>query len=312
MEKLKDVTIAVLLAVGFLAVPSVSFAENPMRITTEENVVSICEGRRVLLDYRYRDVPFKPYVQRLFSPQGVNVLRDAPADHLHHHALMFAVAVDGVNFWEEHKEAGRQVHRRLGDVKIDKPHYVPHAAFTERLDWVNPRSEELLLKERRTVEVCRLNEPEVTLLGWQSEFELPPGKESVTLTGSHYFGLGMRFVKSMDTGGEFRNASGKTGDVVRGSEQLVRSPWCAYTADANGKPVTVAMFGDPGNLRHPALWFNMTEPFAYLAATLNLHKEPLKITSDKPLVLRYAVALWDGRVENNRIDQVYRWWTKNK
>jgi hypothetical protein len=311
MEKLKDVAIVLLLAVGSLAVPNASFAENPMRITMEENVVSICEGQRVLMHYRHEDVPFKPYVQQLFSPQGVNILRDAPADHLHHHALMFAVAVDGVNFWEEHKEAGRQVHRRLSDVKVDKRDDVPHVAFTEQLDWINPSSKELLLKEHRTIEVCRLNKPGVTFLGWQSEFELPPAKESVTLTGSHYFGLGMRFVKSMDTGGEFRNADGKTGDVVRGSEQLVRTPWYAYTADANGKPVTVAMFGHPDNLRHPTPWFTMTEPFAYLAATLNLHKEPLKVTSDKPLVLRYAVALWDGRVENNRIDQIYRWWIKN-
>ena len=52
----------------------------------------------------------------------------------------------------------------------------------------------------------------------------------------------------------------------------------------------------------------MTSPFAYLAATLNLHKEPLEVTSDKPLVLRYAVAVWDGRIDKGQIDQVYRRW----
>ncbi|MHC4656117.1 MAG: DUF6807 family protein, partial [Planctomycetota bacterium] len=62
-------------------------------------------------------VPFKPYVQQLFSPAGVNILRDAPADHLHHHALMFAVKVNGVNFWEETPTAGKQLHKFFTDVK---------------------------------------------------------------------------------------------------------------------------------------------------------------------------------------------------
>ncbi|GAH89700.1 unnamed protein product, partial [marine sediment metagenome] len=61
-------------------------------------------------------------------------------------------------------------------------------------------------------------------------------------------------------------------------------------------------------LRHPTQWFTMTKPFAYLSATLNLHKEPLKVTSDKPLILRYAVAVWDGRVKTEQIPRLYQQW----
>jgi len=311
MEKFKSTTVIFLLAIGFLAVSDTTFAENPMRITMEEDIVSVYADQRVLLRYRYEDVPFKPYVQQLFSPRGFNVLRDAPADHLHHHALMFAVAVDGVDFWEEQQAPGRQVHRSFTDVKIGKHGDVPHAGFTEQLDWVNPRSQELLLKEYRTIKVCQPNNFKATVLSWQSSFAVPSGKDSATLTGSHYFGLGMRFLKSMDVGGQFRNAEGKAGDVVRGDERLVRAKWCAYTAKANGKVVTVAMFGHPDNPRHPTLWFTMTKPFAYLSATLNLHKEPLKVTSDRPLTLRYAVVVWDKRVENKQIERTYNWWVNN-
>ncbi len=312
MEKFKSVTIIFLLAIGFFAVSDTTFAENLMRITTEENIISVYTGDSVLMRYHYRDVPFKPYVQQLFSPRGVNVLRDAPSDHLHHHALMFAVAVDGVNFWEEQQAPGRQVHQSLAEVKIGRRNDVPGAGFTEQLNWFNPRNQELLLKESRTIEICQLDEFKTTLLNWQSTLAVPSGKESVTLTGSHYFGLGMRFMKSMDTGGQFRNAAGKAGDVVRGDEQLVQARWCSYSAEANGKLVTVAMFGHPDNLRHPTLWFTMTKPFAYLSATLNLHREPLKVTSDKPLVLRYAAAVWDNRVENEQIENVYNWWVNSK
>ena len=318
MGRFKRNTIIVIFIVGLLlfAVLHPAFAGSPMQLTTQENIVSVHADERVLLRYRYKNVPFKPYVQQLFSPRGFNVLRDAPADHLHHHGLMFAVTVDGVNFWEERQAPGRQVHRAFADVGIDRRDGVPLARFTERLDWINPRSGELLLEESRTIEVCHLKEPEVTLLAWQSKFEPPQGKKSVTLTGAHYHGLGMRFLrdparrepKSMDVGGQFFNAAGKPGSVVRGNERLVRATWCAYTASANGAPVTIAMLGHPDNERHPAVWFTMTKPFAYLSAALNLHKQPLKITSDKPLVLRYAVVLWDEQVKVDQVDRLYRRW----
>ncbi len=309
MSKYKNVVVGLTLAAGF-AVNAVS-AEDPLRVTVESDAASIYEGQRVLLRYRYDNVPFKPCVQQLFSPQGVNILRDSPADHQHHHALMFAVAVDGVNFWEEQKEPGRQMHRRFGEVKIGKSVDEPRAGFTEQLDWINPRSKELLLKEDRTVEIRRMSGVDVTLLSWQSNLAVPPGKDSVVLAGSHYFGLGMRFVESMDVKGQFRNAEGKTGEVVRGDERLTPANWCAYSAEANGKPVTVAMFGHPDNVRGPASWFTMTKPFAYLSATMNLHKEPLKVVSDKPLVLRYAVALWDGPVADEQISRIYQQWIRS-
>ena len=308
MERFRNVIFLLLLIMGLFALSGAATAKEPMRIAMEANSVSFYQGQRSLLCYRYEDVPFKPYVQQLYSPGGINVLRDAPHDHLHHHALMYAVAVDGVNFWEEQTEPGRQQHKRFGDMRIDKNGGAPNAGFTEQIDWINPRSRELLLKERRTIKVCQLNDIKATILSWQSGFAVPSGKKSMTLTGSHYFGLGMRFLESMDKGGEFLNAAGQTGDIVRGAERLARADWCAYTAKADGKTVTIAMFGHPENQRHPTHWFTMTTPFAYLAATLNLHKEPLEVTSDKPLELRYAVAVWDGRTDKGKIDQVYQQW----
>jgi hypothetical protein len=124
----------------------------------------------------------------------------------------------------------------------------------------------------------------------------------VTLTGSTYFGLGMRFVVSMDKGGQFVNADGKTG--VSGTNNA-RSAWCAYSASADGKPVTVAMFDSPGNPRHPATWFTMDQGFAYLSATLDLSRQPLTIEPGKPLKLRYHVAVWDGKVDAAKIAAVY-------
>jgi Family of unknown function (DUF6807) len=310
MKEFDKVVLILCLVAGVVATANAAGAQ-PMRITLDADTLSIYQGGRVLLHYRYENVPFKPYVKELFSPQGVNILQDAPPGHPHHHGLMFAVAVDGVNFWEEQKAPGRQEHLRFSQVKVGKSDETPCAGFTEHIDWINPRSKKLLLKEQRSVEIMQVKDADVTLLSWQSRLAVPPGKDSVVLTGSHYFGLGMRFVASMDVKGRFRNAAGKAGEVVRGDERLTPANWCAYSAEANGKPVTAAMFGSPDNVRHPTLWFTMAKPFAYMSATMNLYREPLKIASDKPLVLRYAVALWDGAVTDEQISRIYEQWIQN-
>jgi len=306
MRRFKNIPVVVLLAA--LAIPNASAAEKPMRITVEPATLSIGDGADVLMRYRYQDVPFKPCVQQLFTPDGINILRDSPSDHKHHHALMFAIAVDGLNFWEEQKEPGRQVHRSFTDTRVEEAGDLLRTEFTEQLDWVNPRSGELLIKESRTISVCRPEDLDATILSWKSRLSLPAGKQSATLTGSHYFGLGMRFLESMDEGGQFHNAAGQAGEIVRGEERLIRANWCALTANADGKLVTIAMFGHPGNERHPTYWFTMAKPFAYLSATLNLHREPLELNSEKPLVLRYGVAVWDGQVEADIVEQAYQWW----
>jgi hypothetical protein len=303
--------LSLLTSLIILPVSNVACAPDPMRVVMDQNVVSLYEDDNVLLRYSYKDVPFKPYVKELFTPGGVNVLLDAPADHLHHHALMFAVTADGTEFWAEQSDAGgpgRQAHQSFDEVKVERRGGVRFAGFSQRIDWQNPQSGQLVLKEIRTIEIRNFAKPKAVLLTWQPHFEVPDANESVTLSGSHYQGLGLRFVRSMDLEGEFRNADGKAGVVFRGEERLVRSRWCAYTAKADGKDVTVAMFDHPRNERHPATWFMMNKPFAYLSATLALHEQPLKVESDNPLVLRYAVALWDGRIEDAKIEELYKRW----
>jgi hypothetical protein len=296
-----------------LAAVHVQAAQPPLQVVVDANGLWVRAGESAVLQYRYGDVPFKPYVKELFTPSGVNVLLDAPPDHLHHHALMFACAVNNVDFWGEavgpvdgHFERlpGKQQHLEFGDVGLSLPRHHPWARFTDAVRWISQGERQSLLLEQRTITAGQLGK--ATLLLWESKLSVPEGKESVVLSGSHYHGLGMRFLRSMDATGEFRNPDNAPGVIFRGEERLTRSRWCAYTAPANGKTVTVAMFDHPDNPRHPATWFTMAQPFAYLSATLRLHEEPLNVLAGRPLTLRYGVALWDGRVETSQIENLYQ------
>jgi hypothetical protein len=279
-------------------------AEAPLRIAFEPDAVCVTAGERPILRYRYDNVPFKPYVGQLWTPAGVQVLRDAPHDHLHHHALMFAVAVDGVNYWEEKDKCGRQIHRAFSNVVNDEKEGVRRAAFTEQLEWT-PDGKDVALSERRTIEVYAAGDLGATLVTWRSVLTAPPKKASAVLSGMNYYGLGARFLTSMDKGGTFLLPDGKAAVLMKND---VRAPWCAYAAEADGKPVTLAMFDRSKNPRHPASWFTMTTPFAYLCATVNLDDEPLTLAAAQPVTLSYGVGLFDGKPDAARIAKLHERW----
>jgi hypothetical protein len=285
-------------------------AASSLRVEQGDNAVSIIAGERQVLEYRFVKSPRKPYVARLFTPSGVQILRDSPADHRHHHALMFALAVDSIDFWGEGQGAGQQENRSLSLVDARMERGLESAGLSQMLEWTGgPENRVLLLEQRR---VIAYDGPALgaRLLTWQSRIQTPPERKSSLLTGEHYFGLGLRFVESMDQGGHFINSEGSAGEPVRGSERLTVARWCAYSASADGHPVTVAVFDHPANPRHPARMFTMTPPFAYLAATLNLWKEPITLTAGRGLELNYGVALWDGEAKSTEIDRLYRLWVE--
>jgi hypothetical protein len=291
---------------GTLALFAQQPSPPPYKLVLDPASMTVYTGDKPVLRYRYAGVPFKPYVDLFYTPSGVNVLRDAVPDHKHHHGLMFALAVDSVDFWSETPVNGKEVHQGFNDVRAGKGRDVLYGGFVDaELAWVGPNGQAPLLFEDRRIETVRMKDQQASLLTWDSMLSLPEGTKTATLSGAEYFGLGMRFVPSMDKDGKFFNAGGKTG--VPGTN-AARAKWCAYSAAVNGKPVTVAVFDHPANPRQPATWFTMDKPFAYLAATLDLKNQPLAMQEDRPLLLRYGVALWDGEVDAQEVDGVYRRW----
>jgi hypothetical protein len=256
-----------------------------------------------LLRYRYADVTHKPYVAALTTARGENILRDAPADHLHHHGLMFACGVDGNNYWEESVGAGKQVHvdwTRL-DVLSIPVRADPTAAAAREAAIL----EETLHWERTMVAFAPSAEGP-RLFDWQSQLTAAADGPGATLAGSNYYGLGMRFVAEMDRSGQFSNAAGNAG---ADGTNAARAAWCAYASELGPeRSVTVALFDAPTNPRHPATWFTMDRPFAYLSATLGLASEPVILAPGQTLSLHYGVALISKSATAAEIGTAYQEW----
>ena len=288
--------------------PAAEPADVQLRVVQESPNVTVFRGDSPVLAYRYTDVPFKPCVQKLYSPSGVQILRDSPHDPVHHHALMFAVAADGVDFWSENAACGKQVHVSIGELKTDVQDRFGTAQFTQTLHWKAPGGEGPTLIEKRTISALALPNVDETIVSWQSEFTSGTGRD-VKLSGSHYFGLGMRFVQSMDKGGKFQYESTDAGVGIRGTERVTPSSWCAYSATADGKPVTVALLDAASNPRSPAPMFTMQDHFAYLSATLNLYKEPITLPAGEKLTLRYGVVVCDGTADGEKMKRLHDLYT---
>lgn len=297
-----------ILALMVAATPTPVTAKGPFHVTENETFVVVFSGGTPVLQYRHDGSPYKPYIKELFTPSGVQVLRDAPADHLHHHGIMFAVAADGVTFWTETPEGGRQVSRELTEPEITVAPDCSRVSFTQGLDWLAPNADSPTLQEQRTIELIQVDELLPTLVTWTSRLVPVGDRESVEITGEHYYGLGCRLLQSLDGVGRFVYAAGEPGPVVRGEERVTPSAWCAYVVPAEDSQVTVAVFDHPNNPRHPATMFTMPEHFAYLSATLNVWKKPLTIEAGRPLSLVYGVALWDGEAKAEEIDAAYHKW----
>ncbi|MDR1494095.1 MAG: PmoA family protein [Planctomycetaceae bacterium] len=250
-----------------------------------------------LAEYKYKNVPFKPYISVLKTPSGKNILRDSPHDHKHHHALMFALAVNGVNFWEEDRsERGKQITTALTSTV---------SGVSSELRWIDVKNK-TLLKESRVINATA--NQDATFLDWQSTLKALDEPAEFDKSAHHYYGLGLRFEQSMDRIGRFFNSAGKPGEIFRGDERLTLCRWMAYTSKLHGEPVTVAIFGRPEN-PVPTLVFTMGEAgkvFAYMGISLNFHREPRMLKANESLTFRFRVAVWDGEVSPETVEKAYQ------
>ncbi len=311
MKYFKPITASTFLALCFWT--TVATAQ-PLRFEHNDRASEwdIYYGTNKVLVYAFDPVKFKPYVKELWTLSGYNVLRDAPSDHLHHHGLMYAIRVNGLNFWEETPGNGVQK-----TVQSWPPQLVlsadgkPQARLTQVLHWLKPddaflpdTSAAALLIEHRTLTVTIDAQAKEVSLQWQAEFEVGGRTNQVRLTGSNYNGLGLRFRAALDSLA-LHNVGGKIVNVSNSRQDLTQAPWAAITFDQADNPVTLAIAGDHSNRRSDPVFFSMKTPFAYLSATQGLDREPLVYERGEKFTLRY---LYPEVKSTDFLDQrVKRW-----
>ena len=276
------------------------------------------KGRKLLV-YAFATNQFKPYVRELYTLRGENVTRDAPPDHLHHHGLMYAVCVNGINFWEERGAPGFEKHVELPlhTARIDA-NGVPVASFTEIIHWLAPTNKTdsdtlaaALLIEQRTLTVAIDEKNQEVALRWDSQFQVGPNAEKATLHGPNYDGLGLRLAESFNHAARFQNSADQpyTG---KNTQSVTHAQWTSVSGLMDGREVTVVIFGRPENARGHGFFFTMLDPFAYLSATQGLDKMPLAYSAGDKFSLSYLLTIYPEHKSSEFIRQRSELWEKER
>jgi hypothetical protein len=312
-------------AILFLMGRTASAAEPPglqCAVDREASAWTISYQGRPLLVYAFDPQKFKPYVKELRTLKGDNVLRDAPFDHLHHHSLMYAIKVNGVNFWEETPGNGveKVVERPepvLGFVESEGSKR-PQAKITQILHWVTPQDAFLpnnapvaLVIEHRTLVLTVTEQRQEVALEWRSQFEVGPKTNAVTLTGANYHGLGMRFLQELDPLA-VHTLGGKRPDLGNSRQEVSSAHWAGVSFASEGHPATIVLAGHPSNPRGDATYFSMLTPFAYLSATQALDKEPLVYHQGDKWELNYLVLLYPEPKPPSGLPERLAGWRRTK
>jgi hypothetical protein len=292
-------------------VPTSLPAASSILLRAEPRVLEILHDQRTILTYPFGTNQFKPYVRELITLDGVDLLRDAPADHLHHHGLMYGIKVNEINFWEEAPTAGHQIPQAdlVRDVKKD-PAGRPIAQFSQILHWVGAdhaaepdTTPFALLIENRTISLTVDSASERFHLEWRSDFTVGQETPMAVLTGSSYHGLGIRFRADFDGVAERRNSENLPypDDGVQG---VLTTRWMAVSHVTAGRPYTLTLFQHPSNPGQPR-FFSMQKPFTYLSATQGLDEAPLTYRTGDRWTIRYLLLVSPGRPANEQLDRQY-------
>ena len=147
----------------------------PLRLQIDQDV-SIQVRGHTIVTYRATPSPNRPFLRELWTPGGVQVLRDSPHDHKHHHGMMFALSVDGIDFWCDEPTSGRQVPKTLQDVQVGGAAGTSRVGFTQPVDWVAPSGTD---RRQQARDHCPVQPPKVRLrrllLAHSSGVRLPGG-----------------------------------------------------------------------------------------------------------------------------------------
>ncbi len=284
---------------------------------TDVGTLEVSYGDQKLLVYAFAGKQLKPYVKALYTLKGDNVLLDAPPDHLHHHGLMYAIRVNGVNFWEEATDPGHEVSAQPPEHSVGVGATgLPQAAIMHLIRWVAHTNAGVadtapvaLLVERRTIIVAVDEKQQEVALQWRSDFEVGPAAPKVTLAGADYHGLGVRFARSFDRVAIHSN-SGNLPYPTKGKRDVLEAKWSAVANKWDGREAMLALFARPAETRGPTKFFSMLEPFAYLSATQGLDLAPQEYRRGDKFSLRYLVTVYPAIRTARFLQERYQAWLK--
>jgi hypothetical protein len=243
------------------------------------------------------------YLHPIFTPAGVLVSNDYPADHHNSHGIWSAwapVSFEGkdINFWAMGERTGK------GDFDTllgtwDGPVHGGLRSRQVQVSLAGPQPK-TALDEVWVVTLYRTHEgtPPYFL------FDLDSTQETATMSPvmvkEHiYGGFAFRGHAQWGDKADFLTSEGRT----RGNGDGSTARWCFIGGRVDGKPVGYAALGHPDNFRAPQpLRINPGDPFFSMAPA---RAGAFALTPGKPYVSHFRIVVRDGPPDGPLLERLW-------
>ena len=282
--------------------------------------VTVTLGDELFTEFDYRDYN-KPILYPIYGPGQVGMTRNWPMkddvegeahDHPHHKSMWISHEISGVDFWGE--SGGKVVTEKVETEFSGNPR--PSNVLRATSVWRTKEGDKPLLTDQTTYWFGGTNKSRWIdcLVDFQATFgniQFDDTKEGLFAIRTH---PDLRLTSSPKRGveevfGSAINSEGVTGKAIWGKQ----AKWLLYAGTIDGKPMSIAMYDHPGNLRHPTTW-HARDYGLVTANPFGLHhflkKEKgagaFKIAKGDHLKLRYRVEFFRGAVTLSVVEARYQ------
>jgi hypothetical protein len=241
----------------------------------------------------YSTGALRSYVFPLYTPRGVLVLQESPADHPHHQGICVGLNIDSHDLWNAGSFA---VPRNQQEPLPTSDKWQPKVSkddvlFEHQARWVTVDGKELLL-ENRAVRLSQRDE--YTLVEWRSEFFHPSKSSKIAQTKEA--GIGLRVPPHWETiwGGQIRNAHGDVGEKGCFDKP---SPWLNIQSNAD----EAGLIFVPSKSTEKCPWF--TRDYGLHGYNPSRH-HPYELKAGESFFWEVKVLAYDGARNIEEVDRM--------
>ncbi len=303
----------------FLFAAALPLHAQSVKLTPSDAGLKVEVNGALFTEYITKNTP-RPFMYPVIGAAGENITRNfpmrtdvagEPTDHKHHRSLWFAHgSINGMDFWSEEKNFGKQEHVSFGETKSEGD----KGFFTADTKWVAPNGA-VQLTDSRKITITALPEGEKLL---DFDITLKASEGDVVFGDTKEGSMALRLCSSLSLSAKIEGAKGhafNSGDDRNAQVWGKHANWVSYYGpDPKGTEVAVSILSHPSNLRSPTTWHARdyglfaVNPFGLhdFDPTLAEHAGDYTLKKGESLTLRYRFYFAKGKSRPAELEKLFK------
>lgn len=278
----------------------------------DKDQLTLSDGDRPVLVYNAAFIPSplpdepwwgrSGFIHPVYTPKGKVVTDPFPEDHMHQHGLMFPyvkTTFDGrkVDFWNSKKQLGKVEHVEIVEADAD--------SIKVKLRHIATGKGKPVTVLHETWTVTRVKHPTMNVFDLVSVQTCATDKP-LTIHQNKYGGMAVRApIEWLEGAGVMTTNEGKDREAGNHS----RPNWVVQYGKVDGQWCGIAGMGHPSNFRYPQpVRLHPEKPYFCFAPMV---LGDFQITPDKPYVSRYRFVTFDGKLDPEQLEAVWKEYAKD-